>query len=93
MKVKAIMYIATAVIASVCGSEITSKNLEHIGQDEKWLRKQMEMCNIKNELYKTTIMLKEVADNSKQDKLNLKNSLSDISHQSTNTIGVFLYIY
>lgn len=29
--------------------KIMSKNLEHIGQDEKWLRKQMEMCNIKNE--------------------------------------------
>lgn len=40
-----------------------------------------ELSILKNEVYKTTIMLKEVADNSKQDKLNLKNSLSDISHQ------------
>ncbi len=40
-----------------------------------------ELSILKNEVYKTTIMLKEVADNSKQDKVNLKNSLSDISHQ------------
>lgn len=36
---------------------------------------------LENELYKTTIMLKESADNSRKDKENLKNSLSDISHQ------------
>ena len=40
-----------------------------------------ELSILKNELYKTTIMLKEVAENSKQDKIKLKNSLSDISHQ------------
>lgn len=40
-----------------------------------------ELSILKNEIYKTTVMLKEVAENSKQDKLNLKNSLSDISHQ------------
>lgn len=40
-----------------------------------------ELSILKNEIYKTTIMLKEVAENSKQDKINLKNSLSDISHQ------------
>ena len=36
---------------------------------------------MQNEIYKTTIMLKEVADNSKEDKIKLKDSLSDISHQ------------
>ncbi len=36
---------------------------------------------LKNEIYKTTIMLKEAAENSKADKLKLKKSLSDISHQ------------
>lgn len=36
---------------------------------------------LKNELYKITIMLKEEAENSKKDKLMLKDSLSDISHQ------------
>lgn len=40
-----------------------------------------ELSILKNELYKTTVMLKEVAENSIQDKINLKNSLSDISHQ------------
>lgn len=36
---------------------------------------------LKNELYKTTVMLNEVAENSVQDKVQLKDSLSDISHQ------------
>lgn len=40
-----------------------------------------ELSILKNEVYKTTIMLKEVAENSKSDKLKLKDSLSDISHQ------------
>lgn len=40
-----------------------------------------ELSVLKNEVYKTTIMLKETADNSLKDKLTIKNSLSDISHQ------------
>jgi len=40
-----------------------------------------ELSILKNEVYKTTVMLKEVAENSKQDKMKLKDSLSDISHQ------------
>ena len=40
-----------------------------------------ELSILKNEIYKTTVMLKEVAENSIQDKSNLKESLSDISHQ------------
>jgi len=36
---------------------------------------------LKNEIYKTTVMLQEMAEESKQDKWRLKNSLSDISHQ------------
>ena len=40
-----------------------------------------EFSILKNEVYKTTIMLKEAAENSKEDKLKLKDSLSDISHQ------------
>lgn len=40
-----------------------------------------ELSILKNELYKTTILLKEQAENSMKDKVNLKNSLSDISHQ------------
>lgn len=40
-----------------------------------------ELSILKNELYKTTVMLKEVAENSLNDKIELKDSLSDISHQ------------
>ena len=40
-----------------------------------------ELSILKNEIYKTTVMLKEVAENSQRDKINLKDSLSDISHQ------------
>lgn len=40
-----------------------------------------ELSILKNELYKITVMLKEVAENSQKDKTTLKDSLSDISHQ------------
>jgi len=40
-----------------------------------------ELSILKNELYKTAIMLKEHAENSIKDKKNLKVSLEDISHQ------------
>ena len=40
-----------------------------------------ELSILKNEIYKTTIMLKEQAENSIKDKTNLKISLEDISHQ------------
>lgn len=40
-----------------------------------------ELSILKNEIYKTTVMLNEQAENSLKDKINLKNSLSDISHQ------------
>ncbi len=40
-----------------------------------------ELSILKNEIYKTTIVLKEAADNSNMDKINLKKSLEDISHQ------------
>ena len=36
---------------------------------------------LKNEVYKTTVMLRQQRENSLQDKIKLKNSLSDISHQ------------
>lgn len=36
---------------------------------------------LKSEIYKTTVMLKEQASNSLNDKINLKKSLEDISHQ------------
>jgi len=40
-----------------------------------------ELSILKNEIYKTTIFLKENADNSARDKESLKKSLQDISHQ------------
>lgn len=36
---------------------------------------------MQNEVYKITILLKEQAENSLNDKISLKNSISDISHQ------------
>lgn len=60
-----------------CIEQINNKNYEiqidSISEDE--------LSILKNEIYKTTIMLKEAAENSSKDKLNLKKSLEDISHQ------------
>ena len=36
---------------------------------------------LKNEIYRTTVRLREQSESSRQDKINLKNSISDISHQ------------
>lgn len=43
--------------------------------------KEDELSILQNEIYKTMVMLKESAENSTKDKINLKDSLSDISHQ------------
>lgn len=40
-----------------------------------------DLSALKNEIYTTAVMLKEQWENSLADKINLKNSLSDISHQ------------
>lgn len=60
-----------------CIEQINRKNYElqidSISEDE--------LSILKNEIYKTTIMLKETAENSNKDKINLKKSLEDISHQ------------
>lgn len=60
-----------------CIEEINKKNYElnidSMSEDE--------LSILKNEIYKTTVMLKEAADNSNIDKINLKKSLEDISHQ------------
>ena len=50
-----------------------SLNIDSISEDE--------LSILKNEIYKTTIALKESAENSLKDKKDLKNSLEDISHQ------------
>lgn len=40
-----------------------------------------ELSKLKNQLYKTTIFLKEQAENSELERKNLSNALEDISHQ------------
>lgn len=52
-----------------------------------------ELSRLRNELYKTTIILKEAAENSEKEKENLSNSLADISHQlktPLTSIGIML---
>lgn len=57
--------------------EINNKNYKLDIDDNQ----EGELSILKNEIYKTTIMLKEFAENSLHDKMLLKDSLSDISHQ------------
>ena len=52
-----------------------------------------ELSLLKNELYKITIMLKEQTENLKKDKINLKDSISDISHQlKTPLTSIFILL-
>ncbi|MDD6224130.1 MAG: HAMP domain-containing sensor histidine kinase [bacterium] len=71
-----------------CIEEINKKNyqlnLDDMSEDE--------LSILKNEIYKTTIMLKEEAENSKKEKLELKDSLSDISHQLKTPLTSILII-
>ncbi|MBR1816537.1 MAG: HAMP domain-containing histidine kinase [Lachnospiraceae bacterium] len=68
--------------------EINRKNytlhIDEISEDE--------LSILKNEIYKTTVMLKESADNSLNDKKNLKKSLEDISHQLKTPLTSILVI-
>lgn len=54
--------------------------------------KEDELSILKNEIYKTTVMLKEVAEHSVKAKENLKESLSDISHQLKTPLTSILVI-
>ena len=60
-----------------CLEKINNKNYEMNIEDNY----EGALSILKNEIYKTTIMLKEQAENSIKEKINLKNSLEDISHQ------------
>lgn len=51
-----------------------------------------ELSILKQEIYKTTVMLKEQSENTLKDKINLKNSLSDISHQLKTPLTSILII-
>ena len=68
--------------------EINKKNyslhIDEISEDE--------LSILKNEIYKTTIMLKESANNSLKDKKELKKSLEDISHQIKTPLTSILII-
>lgn len=59
-------------------------NIDEMSEDE--------LSILKNEVYKTTVMLKESAENSNKEKLQLKNSLSDISHQLKTPLTSILII-
>lgn len=60
-----------------CMEQINNKNyLLDIADNEE-----DEISILKNEIYKTNIMLKEQSEILKKDKLSLKESLEDISHQ------------
>ena len=71
-----------------CIEEINRRNykleIDDISEDE--------LSILKNEIYKTTIMLKEAAENSNKEKLELKDSLSDISHQLKTPLTSILII-
>lgn len=60
-----------------CIEKINNKNYE-LDIDEL---SEDRLSILKQEICKTTVMLRENADNSIKDKINLKNSLEDISHQ------------
>ena len=68
--------------------EINQRNykleIEDISEDE--------LSILKHEIYKTTVMLKEIAENSVKAKVDLKKSLSDISHQLKTPLTSILII-
>ena len=68
--------------------EINRKNyslkIDEISEDE--------LSILKNEIYKTTVMLKENADNSLKGQKQLKRSLEDISHQLKTPLTSILII-
>lgn len=51
-----------------------------------------ELSMLKTEIYKTTVMLKEAAIRSQKDKMDLKDALSDISHQMKTPLTSILVI-
>lgn len=70
-------------------SEINNGNYDIDINDNK----ENNLSILKNEIYKTTIMLKEQASNSKKDKEELKVMLEDISHQlKTPLTAINIYI-
>lgn len=59
-------------------------NIDEMSEDE--------LSILKSEIYKTTIMLKESSKNANKEKIELKDSLSDISHQLKTPLTSILII-
>lgn len=58
-------------------NEVNNGNYELRIEDNR----EDKLTKLRNELYKTTVLLKKIAENSEKEKIDLSNSLADISHQ------------
>lgn len=87
-----IIYLLIIVIIIITYNHIINKRIRKITKYVEEINKKNYKLDIisngenslsllQNEIYKTMVMLKESADNSLNDKQQLKDSLSDISHQ------------
>ena len=95
LKINIAIIVALGVIAIIVALIYTSKRDKNLREINKYLDKvnngnyelkieengEDEISRLRNELYKTTILLRESAENSEKEKTNLSNSLADISHQ------------
>ena len=87
-----ILYVISITISILIYNTIINKKIHKITNEVEEINKKNYKLDIlsnkensisllQNEIYKTMVMLKEAADNSSNDKIQLKDSLSDISHQ------------
>ena len=95
LKINIAIIVVLGVIAIIVALIYTSKRDKSLREINKYLDKvnngnyelkieengEDEISRLRNELYKTTILLRESAENSEKEKTNLSNSLADISHQ------------
>lgn len=95
LKINIAIIVVLGVIAIIVALIYTSKRDKNLREINKYLDKvnngnyelkieengEDEISRLRNELYKTTILLRESAENSEKEKTNLSNSLADISHQ------------
>lgn len=95
LKINIAIIVILGVIAIIVALIYTSKRDKSLREINKYLDKvnngnyelkieengEDEISRLRNELYKTTILLRESAENSEKEKTNLSNSLADISHQ------------
>lgn len=95
IRINIVIIILLGVIAIIVALIYTNKRDKSLRSINKYLDKvnngnyelkiedngEDEISRLRNELYKTTILLRESAENSEKEKTNLSNSLADISHQ------------